>query len=66
MTYDASRLSGHFLLWTAIVAAATVLVKRERAFSCYQNTAGEWVCDIFAAANTNAKDKSESIDKPRS
>jgi hypothetical protein len=42
-----------------------VLVKRERAFSCYKNTAGEWVCDIFAAANTNVKDQSKSIDKPR-
>lgn len=43
-----------------------VLVKRERAFSCYRNTAGEWVCDIFAAANTNVKDETKSIDKPRS
>lgn len=42
-----------------------VLVKRERAFSCYRNTAGEWVCDIFAAANTNVKDETKSIDKPR-
>jgi hypothetical protein len=42
-----------------------VLVKRERAFACYKNTAGEWVCDIFAAANTNVKDETKSIDKPR-
>jgi hypothetical protein len=42
-----------------------VLVKRERAFSCYKNTAGKWVCDIFAAANTNIKDETKSIDKPR-
>jgi hypothetical protein len=42
-----------------------VLVKRERAFSCYKNTAGEWVCDIHAAANTNVKDETKSIDKPR-
>jgi hypothetical protein len=42
-----------------------VLVKRERAFGCYKNTAGEWVCDIFAAANTNVKDETKSIDKPR-
>jgi hypothetical protein len=41
-----------------------VLVKRERAFSCYKNTAGEWVCDIHAAANTNVKDETKSIDKP--
>lgn len=41
-----------------------VLVKRERAFSCYKNAAGEWVCDIFAAANTNVKDETKSIDKP--
>jgi hypothetical protein len=42
-----------------------VLVKRERAFSCYKNTAGVWACDIFAAANTNVKDQTKSIDKPR-
>jgi hypothetical protein len=41
-----------------------VLVKRERAFACYKNSAGEWVCDIFAAANTNVKDETKSIDKP--
>jgi hypothetical protein len=40
-------------------------VKRERAFSCYKNTAGEWVCDIFAAVNTNVKDETKSVDKPR-
>ena len=40
-----------------------VLVKRERAFSCYKNTAGEWVCDIHAAANTNVKDETKSIAK---
>lgn len=41
-----------------------VLVKRERAFSCYRNTAGEWVCDIYAAANTNVKDETKSVNKP--
>lgn len=41
-----------------------VLVKRERAFACYKNAAGEWACDIFAAANTNVKDETKSIDKP--
>jgi len=40
-----------------------VVLKRERAFSCYQNTAGEWVCDVTAAANTNVKDEEKSIDK---
>lgn len=39
-------------------------VKRERQFSCYKNTAGKNVCTIVAAANTNVKDKTESIDKP--
>lgn len=39
-------------------------VKREREFSCYKNTAGKNVCTIIAAANTNVKDKTESIDKP--
>jgi len=42
-----------------------VLVKRERAFSCYKNTAGEWACEVVAAANTNVKDESKSIDKPQ-
>ncbi len=42
-----------------------VLDTRERAFACYKNTMGEWVCDIFAAANTNVKDQSKSIDKPK-
>lgn len=40
-------------------------MKRERAFSCYKNAAGETVCDIYAAANTNVKDEIKSIDKPR-
>lgn len=39
-------------------------VKREREFSCYKNTAGKNVCTIIAAANTNVKDKTESLDKP--
>ncbi len=42
-----------------------VLLKRERAFSCYKNTAGEWTCEVVAAANTNVKDESKSIDKPQ-
>lgn len=42
-----------------------VVLKRERAFSCYKNTAGEWVCDVTAAANTNVKDEEKSIDKPQ-
>jgi hypothetical protein len=42
-----------------------VLVKRERAFSCYKNTAGQWVCDIHAAVNTTIKDETRSIDKKR-
>ena len=41
----------------------TVLVDRERAFACYQNTTGEWVCDIVAAADTNVKDVSRNIEK---
>jgi hypothetical protein len=41
-----------------------VLVKRERAFSCYKSTADEWACDIYAAANTNVKDETKSMDKP--
>lgn len=40
-------------------------VKREREFSCYKNTSGNYSCTIIAAANTNVKDKTESIDKPR-
>lgn len=39
-------------------------LKREREFSCYKNTAGKNACTIIAAANTNVKDKTESIDKP--
>lgn len=42
-----------------------VILKRERAFSCYKNTAGEWSCEVIAAANTNVKDESRSIDKPQ-
>ncbi|HVX28592.1 MAG TPA: hypothetical protein VHB70_19740 [Parafilimonas sp.] len=42
-----------------------VTLKRERAFSCYKNTAGEWVCDVTAAANTNVKDETKSIEKPK-
>ena len=41
------------------------LLKRERAFACYKNIAGEWVCDIFATANAAAKDETKSIDKPK-
>lgn len=41
-----------------------VKVQRERAFSCYEATTGVWACDIFAAANTNVRDTSTSIDKP--
>jgi hypothetical protein len=41
------------------------LIKRQRAFACYKNTAGEWVCDIFATPNAAAKDETKSIDKPR-
>jgi hypothetical protein len=40
-------------------------VKRERAFACYKNAAGEWVCDIRAAVNTNMKDETKSMDKQR-
>jgi len=40
-------------------------VKREREFSCYKNTAGKYSCTIIAAPNTNVKDKTESIDKPK-
>ncbi len=39
-------------------------VKREREISCYKNTAGKYACTIIAAANTNVKDKTKSIDKP--
>lgn len=39
-------------------------MKREREFSCYKNTSGEYTCTIIAAPNTNVKDKTESIDKP--
>lgn len=38
--------------------------KRERAFACYKNNAGEWVCEVVAAANTNVKDQTKSVDKP--
>lgn len=41
------------------------LMKRERAFACYKNKAGEWVCEVVAAANTNVKDEVKSIDKAR-
>lgn len=41
-----------------------VKVQRERAFSCYETTTGTWACDVFAAANTNVRDISTSIDKP--
>lgn len=40
-------------------------MKREREFSCYKNTAGKYACTVIAAANTNVKDKTESIDKPQ-
>jgi hypothetical protein len=40
-----------------------VLTRRERAFACYKNNAGEWVCEVVAAANTNIKDQTQSIDK---
>ena len=40
-----------------------VLDTRERMFACYQDTAGQWACDIQAAANTNVKDVSRSIEK---
>ena len=43
--------------------ARIVLTTRERAFACYRATGGEWACDITAAANTNVKDTSRSIDK---
>lgn len=39
-------------------------VKRVREFACYKNMAGKTACTIIAAANTNVKDKTESIDKP--
>lgn len=39
------------------------LMKRERAFACYKNNAGEWVCEVIAATNTNVKDEVKSIDK---
>lgn len=41
-----------------------VLVKRERAFACYNKGSGKWSCEVVAAANTNVKDQSQSIDKP--
>jgi hypothetical protein len=41
------------------------LIKRERSFACYKNTAGEWVCDISAVAGDGLKDETKSIDKPR-
>lgn len=37
--------------------------KRERAFACYKNNAGEWVCEVVAATNTNIKDQTKSVDK---
>jgi len=40
------------------------LTKRERAFACYKNNTGEWVCEVVAATNTNIKDQTKSIDKP--
>lgn len=39
-------------------------VKREREYLCFKNTAGNYSCTIIAVANTNVKDKTESIDKP--
>jgi hypothetical protein len=41
------------------------LIKRERAFACYKNIAGEWVCDISATAGAGLKDETKSIDKPK-
>lgn len=40
-----------------------VLDTRERAFACYAATGGAWACDVVAAANTNVRDVSRSIDK---
>ncbi|MFL5345936.1 MAG: hypothetical protein ACJ8AT_14190 [Hyalangium sp.] len=34
------------------------------AFSCYEAATGAWACDVSAAANTNVRDTSTSIDKP--
>ena len=39
------------------------LIKRERAFACYKNNTGKWVCEVVAASNTNIKDQTKSIDK---
>lgn len=41
-----------------------VKVQRERLFSCYEATTGAQACDVVAAANTNVRDTSTSIDKP--
>lgn len=38
-------------------------VKRDRAFACYKNNAGKWVCEVVAATNTNIKDQTTSVDK---
>jgi len=41
------------------------ITKREREHACFQKTGGKWACTIIAAPNTNVKDKTESLDKPR-